>query len=140
MDQGRTDDTPDRLDTPGKRALYSNLEDNEALALRLDEIVKGCRPDSWRGDETKERVIKKALFDELKDKGHRVAVIDNGSRANQTVITGTLGDIESLADAARLKGPALIIMGTVVTLRGKLKVGEVGDGAHRMTLAPREGL
>ena len=68
LDSGTSEHTPERLDTPGKRALYNNLESDEKLALRLDEIVKKSSPDSWRGVEPKERVIKKALFDELSNK------------------------------------------------------------------------
>ena len=49
-----------------------------------------------------------------------VAVIDNGTRPNQRVVTGTLATIAGLVDAARLPGPAMIIVGTVVTLRDKL--------------------
>ena len=55
--------------TPGKRALYNNLSQNEELALKIDETVKKVRPDGWRGSGPKERVIKKALFDFLKDAG-----------------------------------------------------------------------
>ena len=49
------------------------------------------------------------------------AVIDNGTRANQQVVTGTLGTIAAEAAAAQLEGPALVIVGTVVTLRDKLQ-------------------
>ena len=49
-----------------------------------------------------------------------VAVVDNGTRANQTVITGTIGTIGAAVEAARIKGPSMIIIGTVVTLRDKL--------------------
>ena len=31
---GKADDTPEKLNTPGKRALYNNLKKDEALALR----------------------------------------------------------------------------------------------------------
>lgn len=68
LDAGTAEDTPEMLDTPGKRALYNNLENDEDLALRLDEAVKRHAPDSWRGNEPKERVIKKALYKELGDK------------------------------------------------------------------------
>lgn len=69
-----------------------------------------------------------------------VAVIDNGSRSNQRVVTAPLSRIEEKADAARLKGPALIVMGDVVSLRGKLRPdGENGSG-HEMSLAARDGL
>ncbi|TAK48989.1 MAG: uroporphyrinogen-III C-methyltransferase [Xanthobacteraceae bacterium] len=48
------------------------------------------------------------------------ALIENGTRANQRVLTGTLGTIADQAAAAAIKGPAIIILGTVVTLRDKL--------------------
>jgi len=53
------------------------------------------------------------------------AIIDNGTRPNQRVVTGTVDTIAELAAKADLHGPALIILGTVVALRGKL----VPDGA-----------
>ena len=49
------------------------------------------------------------------------AVVDNGARANQRVVTGTLRTIAEQARAAALRGPTIIIVGTVVTLREKLK-------------------
>jgi len=64
---GLGEDTPSTLNTPGKRALYNNLSQNEDLALRIDETVKRVRPDAWRGVEPRERVIKQALFGTLKD-------------------------------------------------------------------------
>ena len=64
---GKGDDTPATLNTPGKRALYNNLKQNEELALRIDETVNRVRPDAWRGVEPRERVIKQALFDILTD-------------------------------------------------------------------------
>lgn len=48
------------------------------------------------------------------------AIVDNGTRPNQRVVTGTIESIAGLADKARLHGPAIIIIGTVVTLRDKL--------------------
>jgi len=62
MKAGRTDDTPARLDTPGKRALFNNLNKDEALALRVDETVKRVRPDGFRGNRAKENIIKQALL------------------------------------------------------------------------------
>jgi type I restriction enzyme, R subunit len=64
---GQGEDMPATLNTPGKRALYNNLNQNEELALRIDETVKRVRPDAWRGVEPRERVIKQALFGILKD-------------------------------------------------------------------------
>jgi uroporphyrin-III C-methyltransferase/precorrin-2 dehydrogenase/sirohydrochlorin ferrochelatase len=48
------------------------------------------------------------------------AVIDNGTRPNQRVVTGTVETIAGLATKARLQGPAITIIGTVVSLREKL--------------------
>ncbi len=49
------------------------------------------------------------------------AIIDNGTRPEQRVVTGTVQTMASLASQAGLKGPALIIIGTVVTLRERLQ-------------------
>jgi uroporphyrin-III C-methyltransferase / precorrin-2 dehydrogenase / sirohydrochlorin ferrochelatase len=48
------------------------------------------------------------------------AVVDNATRANQRVIVGTLGTLAAKARAAELRGPSIIIVGTVVTLRDRL--------------------
>ncbi len=83
VDSGKDDDTPAQLDTPGKRALYNNLlspqvdgdhkpkelSPDEALerAIKIDETVKRVRHDAWRGEDTRERVIKAALLGILQD-------------------------------------------------------------------------
>ncbi len=51
---GQAEETPAKLNTPGKRALYNNLSHNEELALRIDETIRrrgptagvGYRPES----------------------------------------------------------------------------------------------
>ena len=48
------------------------------------------------------------------------AVVDNATRATQRVVVGTLGTVAAKVRAAELSGPAIIIIGTVVTLRDKL--------------------
>jgi uroporphyrin-III C-methyltransferase/precorrin-2 dehydrogenase/sirohydrochlorin ferrochelatase len=48
------------------------------------------------------------------------AIIENGTRAGQRVITGTLESLPGKTEAAGIKSPALIIIGSVVTLRDKL--------------------
>jgi len=65
---GRSDDTPERLDTPGKRALWNNLNQNEDLALKIDQTVKRVRPDAWRRIQARENVIKAALYNILGDR------------------------------------------------------------------------
>jgi type I restriction enzyme R subunit len=64
---GQAEETPASLDTPGKRALFSNLGQDEALALKIDETVKATRPDGWRGVQAREQVIKAALYGVLQD-------------------------------------------------------------------------
>ncbi len=61
------------------------------------------------------------------------AIVDNGTRPNQRVVTGTIETLAERAVKARLHGPAIIIVGTVVTLREKLvhepASGQPGGGA-----------
>ena len=49
-----------------------------------------------------------------------VVIIENGARAGQRVVTGTLATLAQAARAAALHGPTIIIVGSVVTLREKL--------------------
>ena len=67
VDAGQAEDTPEQLDTPGKRALFNNLAKNEELALQIDDAVKKVRPDGWRGVQAREQVIKAALYGVLQD-------------------------------------------------------------------------
>ena len=62
VEAGQAADTPQTLNTPGRRALYNNLKQDEALAIKIDETVKHTRPDGWRGVRAKELVIKSALY------------------------------------------------------------------------------
>lgn len=59
---GKGEDVPQRLDTPGKRALYNNLNQNEELALKIDAVVQRVRPNAFRGNQAKENVIKAAML------------------------------------------------------------------------------
>ncbi|NOT84963.1 MAG: HsdR family type I site-specific deoxyribonuclease, partial [Methylococcaceae bacterium] len=64
---GQNADTPQTLNTPGRRALYNNLKQNEELAIKIDETIKRTRPDGWRGIQTREQVIKAALYGVLQN-------------------------------------------------------------------------
>ena len=88
---GKAEDTPVKLDSPGKRAVFNNVKNSPVLqankvaepeapyghadseedpalvlALKIDSAVKLARPDGWRGVQAKELVIKRALYDVLK--------------------------------------------------------------------------
>ena len=67
LHQRTSDSAPTELDTPGKRALWSNLNGDVELAIRIDSTVLEARPDGWRGVQAKEQRIKAALFDVLQD-------------------------------------------------------------------------
>jgi len=68
------------------------------------------------------------------DSATPAAVIENGTREGQRVITGTL---ESLADRtaeAAIESPALIIIGSVVTLRNQLSwFADTATDSHRQS-------
>ncbi len=87
VDAGQSGKMSEKLDTPGKRAIYNNLQhgmrDGSAvvsaeppagtgsvdraltLALRIDERIKRERPDDWRGVQAREQIIKSVLYAEL---------------------------------------------------------------------------
>ncbi|PZR77371.1 MAG: restriction endonuclease subunit R, partial [Chthoniobacterales bacterium] len=59
---GKSDETPAKLNTPAKRALFNNLNGNEELALKIDGTVRQVKPNAFRGNQAKENVIKAALM------------------------------------------------------------------------------
>ncbi|MDX2265633.1 MAG: siroheme synthase CysG [Hyphomicrobiales bacterium] len=75
-------------------AIYMGLATLPALAAEM--VSRGSRPDT------------------------PAAVVDNGSRPSQRVVVGTLADIAEKAEAAALKGPAIVLVGSVVSLHGAL--------------------
>lgn len=64
--------------------------------------------------------ISRKLVEHGCDSDMPVAVIANGTRPNQKVVTGILSDISSLVEKENLPSPAIVIVGTVVFLRDKL--------------------
>ncbi len=81
---GQAEQTPEQLDSPGKRALFNNLidampeqmvEDSDAdmndkaltLALEIDSAIIEVRGDNWRGNHAKEQLVKNALYQILED-------------------------------------------------------------------------
>ncbi len=75
-------------------AIYMGLRNLEALTAEF--IARGASPDL------------------------PAAIVDNATRANQRVIVGALGTLAAKARAAGLKGPSIVIVGSVVSLRDKL--------------------
>lgn len=52
---------PKTLNTPGKRALYDNLNQNEELALDVDRAFRENRQDDWRSNAFKVKKIRLAI-------------------------------------------------------------------------------
>ncbi len=60
-----------------------------------------------------------------------VAVIDKGTRADQKVVIATVSTLCDKLRGENLEGPAMIVIGTVVTLREKLAWYKTRAGAMR---------
>jgi len=58
---GATGAYPATVNTPGKRALYDNLDKDEALALAVDAAVRASRQDDWRSNQFKVRRVRNAI-------------------------------------------------------------------------------
>jgi type I restriction enzyme R subunit len=65
-------DVPDSIDTPAKKALYDNLDNNEVLANKLDTVIRYTKKADWVGDRDKEKEVARAIYGETK--GHDVCV------------------------------------------------------------------
>jgi uroporphyrin-III C-methyltransferase len=92
---GRLDHDWPALMRPGQTvAIYMGLRDIAAVAA--DAIAKGVDPAT------------------------PAAIVDNGARAGQKVVTGALASLAEAAQEAGLRGPTIILVGSVVTLRDKL--------------------
>ncbi len=75
-------------------AIYMGLRNLEALTGEF--IARGASPDL------------------------PAAIVDNATRSNQRVVVATLATLAAKARAAELRGPSIVIIGTVVSLRDKL--------------------
>jgi len=92
---GRLDHDWRALMKPGQTvAIYMGLGEIEAVTA--DAVAQGVDPAT------------------------PAAIVDNGARAGQRVVTGTLASIAAEAREAALRGPTIIIVGSVVTLRDRL--------------------
>jgi len=52
---------PQSLNSGAKRALYDNLNQDEALSLTIDDAIRKTKKDGWRGNIMKEREVKNAI-------------------------------------------------------------------------------
>jgi type I restriction enzyme R subunit len=52
---------PPSITTPAMHALYDNLEQNEALVVALDTVIRTTKKADWRGNRVKERELRNAV-------------------------------------------------------------------------------
>ena len=64
------------------------------------------------------------------------AIVDNATRPDQRVVVGTLATLAAKARAAELRGPSIVIIGTVVALRDKLDCRAPAAAAAAAPLRP----
>lgn len=57
---------PKSIDTKTKRIMYDNLDNNEKLAIAVDDAIIDRKPDSWRGNRIKEKTVFLAIKNVLK--------------------------------------------------------------------------
>ena len=77
--------------------------------------------------------LMQAFLEHGADPSMPVAVVEKGTRPDQRVITGAIADIAGKVKQAGLESPAMIIIGTVVTLRDKLSWYLPEEGAEEVT-------
>ncbi|MBD2168679.1 type I restriction endonuclease subunit R [Calothrix membranacea FACHB-236] len=73
---------PQSLNSDAKQALYENLNQDEVLALAIDEAIRKTKKDGWRGNKIKEREVKNAIkqhLDSLEDVERIFEIVKNQS-------------------------------------------------------------
>jgi type I restriction enzyme R subunit len=75
---------PARMNTPGKRALYDNLDKDEGLALAVDAAVRASRQDDWRSNPFKIRRVRNAIQGALERLGAQAGVVLEAPAAYDT--------------------------------------------------------
>jgi type I restriction enzyme R subunit len=63
------DTYPKTINTKAKKALYDNLENNEELALKVNEHIETEKYDGWRGSRIKEKQVRIAIKNALAEFG-----------------------------------------------------------------------
>ncbi|AZB55469.1 HsdR family type I site-specific deoxyribonuclease [Cereibacter sphaeroides] len=58
---------PPAMNTPGRKALYDNLDQDEAHAQAVDAAIRETAQIGWRGNKMKERMLRRRLAELLED-------------------------------------------------------------------------
>jgi len=97
----------------------AGTEDKSTIAW--DKISTGADTLIFLMGVSNLKSIVKQLVENGRNPKTPVAIIINGTTNYQRVLIGTLEDIVSKAEQAKLKPPAVMVVGEVVQLRGQLK-------------------
>ncbi len=100
--------------------IVTGHEKDGELNLNWDSLIQPRQTVVIYMGLTSLGAISGGLIEHGADPATPAAVIENGTRASQRVVKGTLEDLADKAAAAGIKSPALIIVGSVVTLQDKL--------------------
>lgn len=65
---------PKAINTKGRRSLYDNLNEDETLAILLDEKIKYNKKANWRGHFIKEKEIEKIIEELIPDRERAKAI------------------------------------------------------------------
>ena len=49
------------MNSAGKKALYDNLDQDEAQTLFVDQVIRDTAQTGWRGNRMKERMLRRKL-------------------------------------------------------------------------------
>lgn len=71
-----TTDYPTTLNSSAKRALFDNLDEDEILALAVDNVIKSNKLDGWRDGGLKEKKLRIAINGIIKDDNKTSALMD----------------------------------------------------------------
>ncbi len=108
--------------------VVTGHEKNGELHLNWNSLIQPHQTVVIYMGLTSLATIVRGFLDHGADPAKPAAVIENGTRTGQRVITGTLETLPDKSAAAGVKSPALIIVGSVVTLQDKLSwFSDTGD-------------
>jgi uroporphyrin-III C-methyltransferase/precorrin-2 dehydrogenase/sirohydrochlorin ferrochelatase len=100
--------------------VVTGHEKDGELNLNWDSLIQPRQTVVIYMGLTSLETITQGFIDNGADPATPAAIIENGTRAGQRVVTGTLDTLADKSVASEIKSPALIIIGSVVTLQNKL--------------------
>nr|WP_312053710.1 hypothetical protein [Brevundimonas diminuta] len=62
---GHGGEYPTSMTTPGRKALFDNLGQDEARTMAVDDAIRSTAQTGWRGNRMKERMLRRKLLEIL---------------------------------------------------------------------------